>query len=243
MTCRSIAVRASSQSGVALVIAVMTMTLVLAVGLALTLLAMTDAKIAAGYRDGSEALSAAEGAIELVMQEFRSAAGWTPILDGRAVSRFVDGAPEGRRRLADGRSIDLAAVTGAVVCGRATCSDADMDAKTGDRRWGANNPRWRLYAYGTLDGMVGRPLGSRSYVVVWVGDDPAENDGDPLLDGGSPRGCDPADPVCINPGAGIIVVRAQAFAADGVSRSMEVTLSMRKPRDGGPRIVSWRAVR
>src|SRR3954466_3915793 len=119
-----LAIRLSCDRGVALVIAVMAATLTVALGLALTLLSMTETRIATGYRDGSEARAAAEGAIDLVMQELRSVRDWTPILNGSAGSRLVDAAPRGLRRLADGRDLDLIVATSLVNCNRPACSTA-----------------------------------------------------------------------------------------------------------------------
>ena len=50
-----------------------------------------------------------------------------------------------------------------------------MNANTSGRPWGANNPRWKLYAYGNLNDML--PTGtinSPYYVVLFVGDDPSQ---------------------------------------------------------------------
>ena len=70
----------------------------------------------------------------------------------------------------------------------------------------------------------------RSTSLVWVADDPAENDGDPARDG-----MDAA-----NPGAGILQVRSEAFGPGGARRAVEATLG----RAGtGLRIISWRLVR
>ena len=94
--------------------------------------------------------------------------------------------------------------------------------------------------YGRLDRMLpGQRISSQMYVVVWVADDPAENDSDPLRDGGLPIGCDPArDPGCEdgNPGRGVLVLKAKAFGPDGTQRAIEVTVK----RTDRPRIVSWR---
>lgn len=58
----------NDEHGVALVIVMMTITLLTALGAALTLATVTETAIAANYRDAAEALYAAEGAVEFVMQ-------------------------------------------------------------------------------------------------------------------------------------------------------------------------------
>ena len=65
-------------------------------------------------------------------------------------------------------------------------------------------------------------------MIVWVADDPAESDADPLHDGAPPVGCDPSkDPTCAsgNLGRGVISMMAQAFGPDGTERIIEVTLA------------------
>jgi hypothetical protein len=71
-------------------------------------------------------------------------------------------------------------------------------------------------------------INSTMYVVVWVADDPAENDNLPLLDGEPPVGCDPVvDPDCAddNAGRGVISMLAHAYGPNGVQRAVEVTLA------------------
>ena len=91
-----------------------------------------------------------------------------------------------------------------------------MDAVTEERPWGANNPRWQLYAYGPLSSLL--PDGSiRSdfYGVVMAADDPSENDGNPLLDGTDTG----------NPGTGVLALRAEAFGPRGAHTIIETTVA------------------
>ena len=102
-----------------------------------------------------------------------------------------------------------------VRCGKAECGEGALTAVTEERPWGLNNPRWQLYAYGPLSRLL--PAGaidSPMYVVVWIADDPAENDDDPLADGVD----------VVNPGKGIAMMRAHAYGPGGVRRVVEVTL-------------------
>jgi hypothetical protein len=144
-------------------------------------------------------------------------------------SPFVDGPPFGRRSLSDGATIDLEAVVNLANCQKTTaCSDAEMDAQTSDRPWGANNPRWRLLSYGWLrDVLTAGVIDSAYYTIVLVGDDPSESDADPSRDGVPPK-----------PGAGIVELRAQGFGPRGARRTINVTVA--RTSAGDVRVISWR---
>ena len=218
---RTFTARIADEHGVALIISLMAMTLMIALGMALILTTMTEGKISANYREGSEAVYSADAAVERVMQDILTVPEWNNILTGTVTSAFIDGAPTGQRTLPDGRKIDLTEATNVARCGKLTCSDADLEAITDERPWGKNNPRWQLYAYGPMEDMA--PTGtinSRDYVIVWVADDPSETDDDPFVDGGTSL-----DPSQSNPGRGVIAMLAQAFGPSGVTRTIEVTLA------------------
>src|SRR5262249_24842413 len=115
------------------------------------------------------------------------------------------------------------------------------------RPWGANNPVWRLFAYGRLSDMFPAiARGDSSYVVVMVGDDPSENDGNPLRDGTTPcpAGHDGADGSC-NPGSGVIALPAEAFGLRGARRPVELTVLRTQTAEAGPsvQVLSWREIR
>jgi hypothetical protein len=200
-------------------------------------------RISSNYGRGAEALYAADAAVERVMQDVVMVPNWDDILSGAQTSTFIDGAPGGIRILPSGLKIDLTQATNIVRCGKVLCADADLVALTDDRPWGANNPVWQLYAYAPLNQLVPtHTIDSQMYVIVWVADDPSENDDDPLHDGAPPVGCDPKkNPDCAagNSGRGFLSMMAQALGPDGTQRTLEVTLA----RQGGVRILSWRADR
>jgi hypothetical protein len=226
---RPLSARTQDEHGVALIIALMAMTLLMALGLALVLTTTTETRISSNYRRGSEALYAADAAVERVIQDILTVPNWDDILSGAVTSAFIDGPPGGSRTLPDGSKIDLTEATNIVRCGKTLCGAADLVAITDDRPWANNNPVWQLYSYGPLNQMV--PTGtinSNMYVIVWIADDPAESDGDPLHDGAPPLGCDPSkDPTCAagNIGRGVISMMAEAFGPDGTQRIIEVTLA------------------
>lgn len=216
--------RVREEQGVALIIALLSMTLLLALGMALVMTTMTETKIASNYTNGTEAMYAADAVVERVMDDILTVPDWNNILRGNVTSAFIDGPPSGVRTLPDGTKLDLTEATNMVNCGKTTvCSDADITTSTTDRPWGANNPRWQLYAYGPLQDMLPTAtINSKMYVIAWIGDDPSENDGDPLTDGGTPI-CNPSP--CTNDGKGVISMLAQAFGPGGLIRTIEVTLA------------------
>ena len=213
--------RLREERGIALVISLMAMLLMTALGTALVLTTMTETKIAGNYRGGFEALYAADGAVERVMQDILTVPNWDDILSGAVTSAFIDGAPSGLRTMPDGTEIDLTQATNMARCGKLTCSAADLVAITDEHPWGANNPKWQLYAYGPLEDMI--PTGtvtSRQYVIVWIADDTSENDNDPEKDGQPPVNGNPT-----NFGRGVLSMLAQAWGPDGTTRTIEVTLA------------------
>ena len=159
-------------------------------------------------------------------------ADWDQLLNGSVRSAFVDGSPVGTR-MVNGTPVDLSQIVAIASCHRSTtCSEAEMNAVTAERPWGANNPRWQLYAYGEVKNAVPDvAVDSPYYVVVLVGDDPSETDNDPSVDGGGPN----------NPGAGVLLLRAQAFGPRSVHKTIEIAIA----RTGGGRVrlLSWREIR
>jgi len=238
-----------SDQGIALIVTLMTMTLMLALGLALTLTTITETRIANNLRRAAQARYAADAMLERVVPELARVS-WDDVLAGVAKSVFTDGAPSGVRILPGGGRLDLTGATNLLRCGKNACSVADMVARTEDRPWGANNPVWQPYAYGPLDTLATSAFDVPIYVIVWVGDDPAENDGDPVHDGAPPSDCDlQADPVCAdgNAGNGVIVLVATAFGTDGTQRTVTATVARQRNAEGKPvddhpnaHVVSWR---
>ena len=218
-------------AGMAVVIVLLALLLTSALGAALILTTSSETIIAGNYLASIEALYAADGAAERAIAELGGVADWNAVLGGSVRSVFVDGPPGGSRTMPDGSAIDLGEFVNLANCGEVRlCSGAEMDAATARRPWGANNPRWQLYAYGLLrDTTSAATIDSSYYVIVLVGDDPAENDGNPVQDGAGTG----------NPGAGVIAVRAEARGPRGARRVVELTVG----RQAGPRLLSWREIR
>lgn len=217
------------ERGVALVIVLLTMMLLSALGLALSLTAITESRIAASYRGSAETIYAADAGIERALHDLSLVSDWTAVLTGAATAPFIDGAA-GARRLPDGSPLDLNRATDDLNCGHPSCSDADLIATTAERPWGANNPVWRLYEHARFGALSSSRVTSADvYVVVWVADDPLENDGLPFVDGDESRGP--------NPGRGLVQIRAHAYGPAGAQRIVEATI-----RRAGSRVdvLSWR---
>jgi hypothetical protein len=216
--------RLADDDGIALIVALMAMSLLMALGMALVLTTMTEDRIAGTYRDGTEALYAADAALEWTISDLASVPDWNSILDGSVTSAFADGPPGGVRTLPGGRTLDLSGATNMIRCATAAaCGDPDLAAMTEERPWVRNNPRWQLYAYGLLKDMLpAASIDSRMYVVVWVAEGRSERYGKPKEEG-----------------QGIVVMLAHAYGPAGVTRAVEVMLA-------GPaelRVLSWREAR
>lgn len=206
-----------SERGMALIIVLMATLLMSALGLALVLSTSTESSIGKNFSNSQEALYAADAGIERVMDDLLTVPDWNNILSGATRSAFIDGSPSGTRTLTDGTTIDLTQATNMANCGKlTTCTVSEMNVSNEDRPWGANNPRWQLYAYGPVNSIV--PTGtvnSNMYVVVWVGDDQSENDNDPTVDGVATT----------NPGTGVLALHAEAFGPRGTHKYIEVTVA------------------
>ena len=196
-----------------LIIALLSLVLLSALGTSLIMVVGTELRAAANYTTSREAMYAADGALEIAAHELLAVGDWNALLSNGALSAFVDGPATGSRQLGDGTVVDLVQATNA--------------ANAEPRPWGANNPVWRPFAFGWL--------GPTTYVIAWVGDDFAENDGDPSTDGGG----------VANPGAGILAVRAEAFGAGGAHKVLEATVRNDTGGPGGPtvQLLSWQEIR
>lgn len=227
----------TSHRGIALILVLLVTSFLSAVGLGLAVVVFMD-RLATGNEKGSIALlHAADAGIELAAH-YLARADWDAVLAGTEQASFSDGAPTGVRAIPGGGAVNLAAETNAINCGKATlCTAAQMDANTDERPWGANNARWRLYAFGPLENLseVARP--APCYLAVWIADDSGEADGDPTIDGDEE-------------GRGVLRVRAAAFGPVGARHAIEAELArVCFTADGaevcqpGIRVQSWQEVR
>lgn len=217
------------EHGIALVITLMAVLLISALAFGLSITTTGETSLAGNYRDASEARYAAEAGVERVMQELLLIPDWNTILRGQSLSSFVDGAPSGTRTAPYGGTIDLSGLTNRMNCDKDTaCSASDMNAFLPERPWGANNPRWQLYAYGPAEEFIEtRTVLSNYYVLVWIADDPTELDNDPLTDGGPPvsTSTSSSSTATTNGGAGVVSIRAVAFGPSGMQQMVEATVA------------------
>ena len=172
----------TGQRGIALILVLLVTSFLSAIGLGLALIVIMD-RLATGNLRGSVAmLYAADAAIELAARDLAMIEDWSLALTGASRSSFVDVGPMGGvRAIPGGGAVDLTAATNLLNCGKAmTCSDAEMDANSKERPWGANNARWQLYAYGPFTDIAQLARPEPCYLAVWVADDAREEDADPL---------------------------------------------------------------
>jgi hypothetical protein len=233
--------RFAQARGIALVVILLVLGLLSTLGLALLIALASEPGSNANQRDAAIALHAADGALEVAIHELTLADDWTPPLSGVSSPRWTDGPPSGTRMLPGGQQIDLTALTNQLTCGRATaCSDAERVASSDARPWGANNPQWRPFVHGSPEAL-GLTSFEVDYLVVWVGDDAMERDGDPSVDGGTGQ-----------PGEGraVLRLRATAIGPGAARRSVEAVIArLCSGADGGPpcapgsRVQSWRDLR
>jgi hypothetical protein len=227
---------ARGESGVALLVAMMVMTIVSVLGLGLLLTTSLEPVTAANYESSIAALYAAEAGVAVAAHELGGMTDWDPVLAGRTKSAVLD-PPAGSIPAPDGAMVAVGALTNLANCGHeSACSEAEMTALTPERPWGPNNPRWQPFGRLRLDRMAPGPPGSAApEVVVWVGDDPAEIDGDPFTDSRP-------DAAGMRPGSCIVFIRAEALSPRSGHRTVTATVGRADGRCGtGARLFSWAA--
>ena len=201
--------------GAAIVLALLATALLGALGLGVASLSTTEMAAAANFRVDTETRYAADAAIEFSTAEVRGVSDWSAILSGAVRSVLVG--PTLTPILPSGGAIDLGAMTAEI--------QAASDAAFG---LGANNPRWVLFADGLLSDLAPAAfLAARPYVAVWVADDPAETDGNPVVESN-----------------GLLMLMARAMGPGGSMRAIEAMLGRPATGTGAAdvRIVSWREV-
>jgi Tfp pilus assembly protein PilX len=204
----TLSTRMRNQNGSALIIALMSMMLLTALGAAVIMVTNTETMIASNYRNGQEALYSADAAVERVVQDLLMVPRWNDILAGAEQSSFIDGSMTEQKALPGGNRLTL-------CCGTNTATGQLQAVTDGENAWGANNPRWRLFAWGPLSNMLPTAaIDSPMYVAVWVGDDPADGptqgttDGNPAMDTN-----------------GTLTLHAEAFGPGGTHKIVEVTVA------------------
>jgi hypothetical protein len=203
--------RFGNERGAALITALLATMLLTALGMAAVLVSNTEGMITANYRRSSEALYAADAAIERIVQDLLMVPRWNDILTGGTsgtaavstfTSSFVAGSATANLGLPSGGTVTLCCGTGSV--------SAQLQSETNTLGlWGTNTPTWRLYAWGPLAGVLPTDtIDSDTFVAVWIADDPSETDGNPLADTN-----------------GVLTLHAEAYGGGGTRKIVEVTVA------------------
>jgi len=229
-----------NEAGAALVLVVLATGVLVTLGLVLALVTTVETDVAANTIEGTQALALAEAAAERAVSELSGLPSWDAALAGTVTSPFFDG--DSGPRFFGGRRVDLSRETALLLCDAIACAGRSPDAMTANRPWGRNNPRWRVFASGPSADLVGEGPGLRpGYAVVWIGDDPAENDGDPLKDGGPPVA---EAGTGVNPGQDVVALRVAAWGVRGARRELELMVERADLQaHGGLRLRVWRELR
>jgi hypothetical protein len=214
----------------------MVMAIVAAMGLGLALTTSLEPLAAANYEAAFSARLAAEAGVAVAVHELAGLSDWNLALAGQARSAVLEQG-DTSVDLPDGTRAGVGELTARATCERAgACPESQRTAFTAARPWGPNNPRWTAFGHGRLDRLVPQGAGlPPAVVVVWVSDDPAEVDGDPLRDGGAGPGG------ARRPGGCVLMVRAEAFGPRFAHRTVVATVARPSPDCGpGARLVSLR---
>lgn len=230
--------RSGTDRGVALLTALIVMAIVAAMGLGLALTTNLEPLAAANYAASRSAHLAAEAGVAIAVHELAGLADWDLALAGLVTSSVLE---QGYTTvdLPDGSHASLEELTARANCGRAgACPESERTAFTSSRPWGPNNPLWKVFGHARLDQLVPDGAGlPPAFVVVWVSDDPAELDANPLADSGiGPSGER-------RPGGCVLAVRAEAFGPRFAHRTIAATVARPAPVCApGARIVSLRVL-
>jgi hypothetical protein len=198
-----------------LVVALIAVLVLAIVGAALLAVTLSETMVAANHRAAIEARNAADTAMALAITDLPTDAG--ALLSGLVHGTLWDG-PGSERTLVDGSVVDLDYIRNRANCGaESSCSPGDLASnQSGDRPWGVNNPLWQLFAHAPLAQLSLLTRHSPFYVVVMVADDPMETDGDPTVDAAPSNA----------PGAGVVLVRAEAFGPRGAHASVDAVVRL-----------------
>jgi PilX N-terminal len=196
--------RLADERGAALIIALMSMMLLTALAAAVVMVSNTETMISANHRNSQEALYAADAAVERIVQDLLMTPRWNDVLAGSVQSSFIDGSMTSTKTLPTGGTISLSSATNQL--------QSETDSLN---LWGANNPQWKLFAWGPLSDILNNSqIDSNIYVVVWASDDPADS-----VDGATPDGNPLAD------SNGVLTLHAEALGAAGTRKVVEVTVA------------------
>lgn len=200
------------ERGIALVVTMMVVVILVGLTGALIPLTSMETGISANHRRAAQTLYAAEAALAWAVEDLQRNRSWDPVLAGVRHSSFWVGGT--RHELADGTIWNL------------EHAEAELQ-RAGAGPFGAGaGLRWRLYAHGPLGEILPRdPSGGVLSVAVWIADDAAEIDDDPLRDSN-----------------GAVMLHAAAAGPAPSLRAVQVTLT-RTTAGRRSTVTSWALVR
>jgi hypothetical protein len=204
---------------VALLTAICATALLMGLGVSLLLLGSGEAVLGAHHRDAVAAAYAARAAAAVGLTELRALSSWSGVVSAGTYpevsltpARLVDSSLSPASPW--GATLDLRALTARVQ------SESDAAGSPGDP------VIWRLFAYAPLSRLAPQAAQTNPlYLLVWVGDDPADGDGNPSADKN-----------------GILLVHAESAGADGLRSIVELSV-MRRPSPGGPDLFKTLTIR
>lgn len=206
--------RLANQDGTALIIALMSTMLLTALAAVVIMVTTTETRIASNYKDGQEALYAADAAVERVVQDLLLIPRWNDTLNGTVQSSFVDGAAGQAKSLPGGGTFTLCLPLPAAPCAENTATGQLQATTNAQGIWGGNNPQWNLFAWGPMSDMLPNDaIDSPMYLAVWIADDPSDGvggvaDNDPRVDSN-----------------GVLTLHAEAWGPSGTRKTVEVTIA------------------
>jgi PilX N-terminal len=208
--------RITNERGAALITALLATMLLTALGMAVVLVSNTETMITGNYNTSAEALYAADAAIERSVQDLLMIPRWDDVLAGGTAG--VAAISQETSSFTEGSATDWIVLPGGgttkLCCGADSLS-GQMQAQTNaEDPWGANNPSWRLYAWGPVQAFLPTStIDSKEFVAVWVADDPAES-----------TASEPV-PNPLKDTNGVLTLRAEAFGPSGAHKIVEVTVA------------------
>jgi len=197
-----------SDGGSTVIVVLIVTLLIAAVSGGLVMMSGVERAIAGNFQAAHQGRLAAEAALERAVVDVRRFPP-TDLLNGAAISSFRD---VGTTVTASwGATLDLVSLT--------TSVQAQSDAMLA---WSSDRPSWRLLSYGMLSSLIQTASGgSEWYLVCWIGDDPADADGNPFQDTN-----------------GVVLLRAAALGPFGRRHDVRAAVSVAQ----GLQILSWRSV-
>jgi hypothetical protein len=195
-----------------------------AIAIGMAVVFRVEVTVASRFVEATQALFAADAAVNMALAELRPVADWTPVLAGMTSSALSDGAFAGAKPLPGGGSVVL-------CCGSSSLSGRLARENGLSGAFARRALVWRPFLWSPLATLLPSSPRTRIYVVVLVQDDEDDGDGDAMTD--------------LN---GRVVVRGEAVQPDGLRRSVEALIARERgdPLRGlapAVRLLRWREVR